>query len=132
MYAVIKSGGKQYRVGLGDVIRVERLTAEPGDTINLDRVLMVKGESDVQVGAPTLSEVVTCTVKGHGRGNKVRVFKMRRRKNYRRQAGHRQDYTELQVTSIAGVSQSAAPPRARRKAAPKPAPEAQAPASEEG
>ena len=130
MYAVIKSGGKQYRVGLGDVIRVERLAADPGDTINLDHVLMVKGESDVQVGAPTLSEEVTCTVKGHGRGNKVRVFKMRRRKNYRRQAGHRQDYTELQVTSIAGVSQQVASPSARRKAAPKPAPEAQAPASE--
>lgn len=132
MYAVIKSGGKQYRVGLGDVIRVERLAADPGETINLDHVLMVKGESDVQVGAPTLSDAVTCTVKGHGRGKKVRVFKMRRRKNYRRQAGHRQDYTELQVTSIAGVSQPVAPPSAESKAAPQPAPEAEAPESEEG
>lgn len=129
MYAVIKSGGKQYRVGLGDVIRVERLAADPGDTISLDQVLMVRGESDVQVGAPALSDAVTCTVKGHGRGKKVRVFKMRRRKNYRRQAGHRQGYTELQVTSIAGVSQPEAPPRPQRKAAQK-ASEADAPKSE--
>lgn len=129
MYAVIKSGGKQYRVGLGDVIRVERLAADPGDTINLDQVLMVKGESDVQLGAPTLSDVVTCTVKGHGRGKKIRVFKMRRRKNYRRQAGHRQGYTELQVTSIAGVSQPVQPPRPQRKTAAAAA-EADAPKSE--
>ncbi len=129
MYAVIKSGGKQYRVALGDVIWVERLAADPGDTINLDQVLMVKGESDVQLGTPILSDAVTCTVKGHGRGKKVRVFKMRRRKNYRRQAGHRQDYTELQVTSIAGVSQPVERPRSRRKPAVQAA-EADAPQSE--
>jgi large subunit ribosomal protein L21 len=129
VYAVIKSGGKQYRVGLGDVIRVERLAADPGDTISLDQVLMVKGESDVQLGTPMLSDVVTCTVKGHGRGKKIRVFKMRRRKNYRRQAGHRQGYTELQVTSIAGVSQPEAPPRTQRKTA-RAAAEADAPKNE--
>jgi large subunit ribosomal protein L21 len=130
VYAVIKSGGKQYRIGLGDVIRVERLAADPGETINLDQVLMVKGERDVQLGTPTLSDVVTCTVKGHGRGKKVRVFKMHRRKNYRRQAGHRQDYTELQVTSIAGVSQPVAPPSAEEKAVVQAVPEADAPKSE--
>ena len=126
MYAVIKSGGKQYRVALGEVIRVERLAAEPGDTVNLEPVLLVKGERDVQVGAPALSDTVTCTVKGHGRGKKVRVFKMRRRKYYRRQAGHRQDYTELQVTSIAGVSQAPAP-SAKPMAAAQTAPEGDVP-----
>jgi large subunit ribosomal protein L21 len=105
MYAVIKAGGKQYRVALGDVIRVERLTAAPGETVELDQVLMVKQGDDVQVGTPLLENTVTCTVTGHGRGDKVRIFKMRRRKNSRRRAGHRQGYTELQVTTIAGVSQ---------------------------
>ena len=105
MYAVIKTGGKQYRVAVGDVIRVERLAAAPGETVDLDQVLMVRQGDDVRVGTPLLEDTVTCTVKGHGRGDKVRIFKMRRRKNSRRRAGHRQDYTELQVTTIAGVSQ---------------------------
>ncbi len=107
MYAVIKTGGKQYRVAVGDVIRVERLAAAPGDTVDLDQVLMVRQGDDVRVGTPLLTDTVTCTVTGHGRGDKVRIFKMRRRKNSRRRAGHRQDYTELQVTTIAGVSQPA-------------------------
>ena len=105
MYAVIKTGGKQYRVAVGDVIRVERLAAAPGETVDLDQVLMVKQGDDLRVGMPLLKDTVTCTVRGHGRGDKVRIFKMRRRKNSRRRAGHRQDYTELQVTTIAGVSQ---------------------------
>jgi large subunit ribosomal protein L21 len=104
VYAVIKTGGKQYRVALGDVIRVERLAAAPGDTVDVDQVLMVGQGNDVRVGTPRLQDTVTCTVTGHGRGDKVRIFKMRRRKNSRRRAGHRQDYTELQVTTIAGVS----------------------------
>lgn len=105
MYAVIKTGGKQYRVALGDVIRVERLAVAPGETVDLDQVLMVKQGDDVRIGTPRLKDTVTCTVKAHGRSDKVRIFKMRRRKNSRRRAGHRQDYTELQVTTIAGVAQ---------------------------
>jgi large subunit ribosomal protein L21 len=105
MYAVIKTGGKQYRVALGDVIRVEHLAAAPGETVEFDQVLMVRQDDDVQVGTPLLENTVTCTVTGHGRGDKVRIFKMRRRKNSRRRGGHRQGYTELQVTTIAGVSQ---------------------------
>jgi large subunit ribosomal protein L21 len=108
MYAVIKTGGKQYRVVLGDVIRVERLPVAAGETVNLDQILLIKDEKDVRVGTPMLSETVTATVKGHGRGDKVNIFKMRRRKNSRRRAGHRQDYTELEVTGIGGVKQAVA------------------------
>jgi large subunit ribosomal protein L21 len=105
VYAVIKTGGKQYRVALGDIIRVERLAVAPGETVDLNQVLMVKQGDDVRIGTPLLEDTVSCTVRGHGRGDKVRIFKMRRRKNSRRRAGHRQNYTELQVTTIAGVSQ---------------------------
>ena len=108
MYAVIKTGGKQYRVALGDVIRVERLPVAAGETVDLDQVLLIKDEKEVRVGTPTLSESVTATVKGHGRGDKVNIFKMRRRKNSRRRAGHRQDYTELEVTGIGDVKQTVA------------------------
>lgn len=102
MYAVIKSGGKQYRVAVGDVIRVERLACGLGDTVKLDQVLLVSDGKGVRAGSPLLDEVVTATVRAHGREDKIRIFKMRRRKNSRRRAGHRQDYTELQVTGIAG------------------------------
>ncbi len=102
MYAVIKSGGKQYRIALGDVIRVERVACGLGDTVNLDQVLLVSDDRGVRAGSPLLNEVVTATVRAHGRGDKIRIFKLRRRKNSRRRAGHRQNYTELQVTGIAG------------------------------
>ena len=103
MYAVIESGGKQYRIAIGDVIRVEKLKAAAGDAVDLNRVLLVCDDKDVRVGSPVLSgTTVTARVKGHGRGNKVRVFKMHRRKNYRRMAGHRQAFTELEITQIAG------------------------------
>lgn len=108
MYAVIKTGGKQYRVALGDVIRVERLPVAAGETVDLEQILLIKDEKEVRVGTPTLSESVTATVKGHGRGDKVNIFKMRRRKNSRRRAGHRQDYTELEVTGIGDVKQTVA------------------------
>lgn len=105
MYAVIASGGKQYRVAPGDVIRVEQLDVEAGKSIELDRVLLVADGQSIRVGSPTVGGVtVTATVRGHGRGEKVRIFKMRRRKNYRRQAGHRQNYTELEITKVAGVA----------------------------
>ena len=103
MYAVIESGGKQYRVAPGDVIRVETLDVAAGESINLDRVLMVADEQGVRMGTPMLSgATVTATVRAHGRGVKVHIFKMRRRKNYRRNAGHRQNYTELEITKVAG------------------------------
>lgn len=111
MYAVIESGGKQYRVAPGDVIRVERLEAAAGDSVDLDRVLLVADGENLRLGSPALNGVsVTAKVRAHGRGDKVRIFKLRRRKNYRRQAGHRQDYTELEITQVAGVSKSAEAP----------------------
>jgi large subunit ribosomal protein L21 len=101
MYAVIQSGGKQYRVGVGDVIRVEKLDVPAGDNVDLNEVLMVSDGDDVKIGSPTLAGAsVTAKVKAHGRGEKIRVVKFRRRKHYRRTAGHRQDYTELEITGI--------------------------------
>jgi large subunit ribosomal protein L21 len=110
MYAVIESGGKQYRVAPGDVIRVERLDVPAGESIELDRILLIADEQGSRLGGPTLSGVsVTAKVRAHGRGDKVRIFKLRRRKNYRRHAGHRQSYTELEIVQVAGVG---APPPA--------------------
>lgn len=102
MYAVVETGGKQYRVAPGDKLRVEKLPAEPGASVNLDRVLMISDDKGMRVGSPTLGETVTAKVVAHGRGEKIRIFKMRRRKHYRRQAGHRQHYTELEITGIGG------------------------------
>ncbi len=106
MYAVIETGGKQYRVGLGDKLKVEKLAVEAGETLNIQRVLMVADDGDIQVGSPTLDTPVTARVLSHGRGEKIRVFKMKRRKNYRRTQGHRQDYTELEIVGIGGASAS--------------------------
>lgn len=119
MYAVIETGGKQYRVAVGDRLRVESLRAAQGDSIKLDKVLLVAGggEGDVRVGAPHLSGgAVTATVVGHGRGDKIHVFKMRRRKNYRRSQGHRQAYTELRVTAIHSDDAKPSPPPAPAEA----------------
>ncbi|MDX1250885.1 MAG: 50S ribosomal protein L21 [Gammaproteobacteria bacterium] len=103
MYAVIVTGGKQYRVAEGDVVKVEKLPVEAGTSIDLDNVLMVANGDDIKVGAPYVAGgKVTATVKSHGRGDKVKIVKMRRRKHYRKQAGHRQHYTELQITGISG------------------------------
>ena len=101
MYAVIKSGGKQYRVTEGDTIKVEKIEASEGDKITLDDVLMVADGDNVKVGTPRVEgATVSATVKSHGRGPKIRIIKMKRRKHYRRQAGHRQAYTELAITGI--------------------------------
>lgn len=103
MYAVIVTGGKQYRVAVGDVLRVEKLSADAGASLNLDQVLMVADGDNISLGGPVLSGAsVTATVKSHGRGDKIRIFKMRRRKHYRKHAGHRQDYTEIEITGISG------------------------------
>lgn len=100
MYAVVRSGGKQYRVSPGGSVRVERLEGEVGSTITLDEVLMIGGD-DVKIGTPTVDGVsVTGTIVAQGRAPKIRVFKMKRRKGYRRTQGHRQDYTEIRVDQI--------------------------------
>lgn len=103
MYAVIESGGKQYRVATGDVIEVEKLLVNEGDEVALDRVLMVADGEQIRVGTPMLSGAkVTAKVKAHGRADKIRIFKLRRRKNYRRTQGHRQYYTQIEITGISG------------------------------
>lgn len=100
MYAVIKTGGKQYRVSEGDRVRVEKLPGAVGEKVEFDEVLMLGGER-VAVGAPFVSGAkVNAEIVGQGRGKKVIVFKIKRRKSYRRKAGHRQAYTELKVTGI--------------------------------
>jgi large subunit ribosomal protein L21 len=101
MYAVIETGGKQYRVAVGDVIRVEKLEADAGSSLNLDKVLLVADGESLRVGAPNVAgAAVTATVKAHGRADKIRIFKFRRRKHYRKTQGHRQHYTELEITGI--------------------------------
>jgi large subunit ribosomal protein L21 len=101
MYAVIKTGGKQYRVEPGAKLRVETLEAEAGASIQLDQVLMIGDGDKVSVGTPLLAGAsVKATVVSHGRGEKIRIFKMRRRKHYQKRMGHRQNYTELLIDSI--------------------------------
>lgn len=101
MYAVIKSGGKQYQVRPGDTIRVEKLDAGEGAVINLDQVLMIADGADVAVGAPLLEgATVPATVKAHGRGRKIKILKFKRRKQSLKRMGHRQAYTELEITGI--------------------------------
>lgn len=103
MYAVIRSGGKQYRVNQGGSLRVEKLPGEVGSSITLDEVLLIGGEGDVKIGTPRVDGAqVTGTIVAQGRGQKIRVFKMKRRKGYRRAQGHRQDYTEIRVDEIHG------------------------------
>lgn len=100
MYAVIKTGGKQYRVAEGQNLRVEKVAGEPGDTVTFDQVLMLGGD-EPKVGRPTLDGAkVEAKIVAQDRAKKIIVFKFRRRKNYRRKQGHRQPYTELQVTNI--------------------------------
>ena len=104
MYAVIATGGKQYRVAAGDVVRIEKLTAEPGGTVEFDKVLLVGQGTDIKVGAPFLAGgKVTGTVQGHGKGDKKVIVKFRRRKHYLRQGSHRQPYTEVKITGIQGA-----------------------------
>ena len=102
MYAVIKTGGKQYRVSAGQKLKVEQIPAEVGAEITLDQVLMVGEGESVKVGAPLVAGAsVKCTVVSHGRHDKVKIFKMRRRKHYQKHQGHRQNYTELRIDTIA-------------------------------
>jgi large subunit ribosomal protein L21 len=101
MYAVIKTGGKQYRVAPGENIKIEQVQADVGATIVLDQVLMVADGEAVKLGTPTVAGAkVSATVVSHGRGPKIRIFKMRRRKHYQKTQGHRQNYTEIRVEAI--------------------------------
>jgi large subunit ribosomal protein L21 len=103
MYAVIKTGGKQYRVSSGEKIKVEQIPADVGSQITLDQVLMVADGEKVSIGAPlVVGATVQATVVAHGRADKVHIFKMRRRKHYRKSGGHRQNYTEIQIDKISG------------------------------
>jgi len=104
MYAVIKTGGKQYRVSAGEKLKVEQIPADIGATITFSEVLAVGAGADVVFGAPLVAGAkVDATVIEHGKGDKVRIFKMRRRKHYRKSQGHRQGYTEVQFSAIYGA-----------------------------
>jgi len=101
MYAVIKTGGKQYKVAAGEKIKVERLAADEGQEIVIEQVLAVGSGADLQVGAPWVAgAMVKATVVAHGKHDKIRIFKMRRRKHYQKHGGHRQAFTELEISSI--------------------------------
>jgi large subunit ribosomal protein L21 len=101
MYAVVVTGGKQYRVMKGETLRVESIDAEPGASIEINDVLLLGDGEKVTVGAPKVAGAkVTATVKAHGRLDKVRIVKFRRRKHHRKQMGHRQNYTEIEITGI--------------------------------
>jgi large subunit ribosomal protein L21 len=101
MYAVIKTGGKQYKVAVGEKIKVEQIAADVGQDIVIDQVLAVGNGAELKVGTPWVAGAsVTAKVVSHGRHDKVRIFKMRRRKHYQKHGGHRQHYTELEIGAV--------------------------------
>ena len=103
MYAVVKTGGKQYKVAPGEKLKVEQLPADVGAEVILDQVLLVSEGEAVRLGQPTVAgATVKATVVAHGRGEKIRIFKMRRRKHYQKHQGHRQNFTELSIDAIVG------------------------------
>ena len=103
MYAVIKTGGKQYRVAAGEKLKIEQITADVGQEITLDHVLAIGSGADLQIGSPLVSGAsVTATVTAQGRHDKVRIFKMRRRKHYQKRQGHRQAFTEIEIRAVNG------------------------------
>ena len=102
MYAVIKTGGKQYRVMQGETVRVEKLEADVGAAVKFDQVLLIGEGEGITVGSPLVAGAsVVATIKAHGRADKVRIIKFRRRKHHMKQMGHRQHYTEIEITGIA-------------------------------
>ncbi len=128
MFAVVKTGAKQYKVAAGDVIKVEKLDGEAGATITLDHVLMVGNDKDVEVGSPTISgTVVTAEILEQARAAKIIIFKKKRRHNYRRKNGHRQNLTVLRILEIGKATApkatakktEAKKPAAKKDAAPK-------------
>ena len=103
MYAVIESGGKQHRVVEGEVLKLDLIELAPGASISFDKILMVGAGADVKIGAPYVANSkVTAEVLSHGRADKIRIIKFRRRKHYRKQQGHRQWFTEVKITGISG------------------------------
>jgi large subunit ribosomal protein L21 len=102
MYAVLVTGGKQYRVAQGETLRVEKLEAEAGNEISFDNILMLGGSDGVTIGDALKGATVTAKVVGHGRADKIRIIKFRRRKHHMKRQGHRQHYTEIEITGIAG------------------------------
>ena len=102
MYAVIKTGGKQFKVSEGDTLKVEKLATEIGKTFSVNTVLTLVDGENVKIGTPIVAgAIVNATVVSHGRGDKVKIFKMHRRKHYRKSQGHRQSYTEIKIDKIA-------------------------------
>ena len=132
MYAIIQTGGKQYRVQKGDILRVEKLAGEVGANIDFDHVLMLGDNGEIKVGADAAKAKVSAIVKAQGRGPKIVIFKKRRRKNYKLTKGHRQDFTAVQITDVAatgGTGKKAAAPKAaapKAKAEAKPVAKAEA------
>ncbi len=101
MYAVIKTGGKQYRISQGETLKIETVAGDVGSAIVLDKVLMIGNGDTISVGKPLLAgATVTATIVSNGRGDKIRIFKMRRRKHYQKHQGHRQNYTEIRIDGI--------------------------------
>ena len=100
MYAIIANGGKQYKVEQGQVLRLEKMTGDVGQSIDLGPVLMVGGEGEAKIGQPHLEGQVSATILEQGKSKKIMILKKKRRKGYRRHQGHRQDYTEIQIDSI--------------------------------
>ncbi|RMG31171.1 MAG: 50S ribosomal protein L21 [Gammaproteobacteria bacterium] len=101
MYAVIQTGGKQYRVAPGDALRVEKLAGNEGDEIVFDKVLMIADGDRIEIGTPYVEGgSVVAKVKGHGRGKKIEIIKFRRRKHHMKRMGHRQDYTEIEIVAV--------------------------------
>lgn len=101
MFAIVETGGKQYKVTPGDVIRVEKLDAEVGSEVTLDRVLLIANDEDIKVGTPVVDGAkAVAKVVSHGKGKKIRIFKYKPKKNYRKRQGHRQPYTELSIEKI--------------------------------
>lgn len=103
MFAIVQTGGKQYRAAVGDHLDIELLKAEPGQTVEFDQVLLVNDDNGTRVGAPLVDGAkVVAEVTKHDKARKIVVFKMKRRKNYRRKQGHRQAYTRVKITGIEG------------------------------
>jgi len=117
MYAVIVTGGRQYRVAQGETLRVEKLAGDVGSEVKLDQVLMIGEGEGVTLGAPLVAgALVTAKVVSHGRDDKIRIVKFRRRKHHRKEMGHRQHYTEIEITGITGASEKKRAAKADAKA----------------
>ena len=120
MYAIIESGGKQHKVVEGEILRLEKLEAAAGDSVNFDKVLLVSKDGDLRVGAPYVEASVTAEVLEQGRHKKIRIIKFKRRKHHDKQQGHRQYYTEVKITGISmGAAKSAPKKAAEKKEQPK-------------